>query len=235
MKKFILSIFILSSNLLLSQELKLDNNFTGIISTNNKTSFGLNFVGNNSFDYKRLSIDLGTTYTVRYNELLSENEFIQRTNLGYERENWDLFTTYQYNYSLLRKINSDNWLGIGGGIKKKFNSGKVSLSYAILYQSSDYFDIEDDYIWRHSIRGRIKLDRKFWSISSEYFYQPNITDFNDYIIYGTTKLSLFTNKPVNFIIQDVMNLRTTSEVKLIHNLTLGIGWKYNKKFEKKTK
>jgi hypothetical protein len=218
----------LLNNTLSQKEIKLDNNLTGIFSTNTNTTFGINYVGNNSIDLNKFSIDVGTTYMTRYNPIVVENEFVQRTNFGYEREKWDLFTTHQYNYSLLRKITSDNWLGIGGGIKNKYDWGKISISYAILYQSSNYFILPDDYIWRHSLRCRIRIDKKFWSISSEYFYQPNFNDFNDYIIFGTTKLSLFTNKQVNFIIQDVINLRTTSELKLIHNLTLGIGWKYSK-------
>jgi hypothetical protein len=227
---FLLSMLI--NNTFSQKEIKLDNNLTGIVSTNSTTSLGINYVGNNSIDLNKLSFDLGTTYTTRYNNSIIENEFIQRANVGYEKEKWDLFTTYQYNYSLLRKINSDNWIGIGGGIKKKSSWGKLSLSYAILYQNSNYFILPDDYIWRHSVRGRIRVDKKSWSISSEYFYQPNITNFNDYIIFGTTKISLFTNKPVSFIIQDMMNLRTTSDVNLIHNLTFGIGWKYSKKLGK---
>jgi hypothetical protein len=229
MKKIvtILNIFIFT-NLLSQSEIKLDNNLTGIISSNTVTTFGLNYVGNNSLDLKKLSIDLGTSYVIRYNKNLIENEFIQRTNFGYEKENWDLFITHQYNYSLIRKITSDNWLGLGGGIKKRFESGKISISYAILYQNSDYFTLPNENLWRHSLRGRIKFDKKVYSISSEYFYQPNVSDFNDCIIYGTTKLSLFTNKKINFIIQDVLNYRSSSQVKLIHNLTLGIGWKFNK-------
>ena len=58
------------------------------------------------------------------------------------KEHWDLFTTYQFNYSLLREITADNWLGIGGGVKEKFNWGKASLSYAMLYQNTNYFYLD---------------------------------------------------------------------------------------------
>jgi hypothetical protein len=232
MKKPLLLFFIILSNISFCQKVfTFDNNLTGIISTNTSTTTGLNYVGNNSFDINKISIDLGTTYITKFNKNLIENEFVQRSNIGYEKEKWDLFTTHQYNYSLLRKITSDNWLGIGGGVKKKYNWGKISISYAILYQSSNYFINDSEYLWRHSLRGRVKVEKKNWSLSSEYFIQPNVQDFKDCIIYGSSKLSLFTNKSVNFVIQDVINWRNTSDVKLIHNLTIGIGWKFSKKLE----
>ncbi len=232
-KSLLLFLTILLSKISFSQkQFTFDNNLTGVISTNTTTTTGLNYVGNNSIDINKISIDLGTTYITRFNKNLIENEFVQRSNIGYEKENWDLFTTHQYNYSLLRKISSDNWLGVGGGIKKKYSWGKLSVSYAILYQNSNYFVKDGEFLWRHSLRGRVKIEKKFWSLNSEYFFQPNVQNFGDCIIYGSSKLSLFTNKSVNFIVQDVVNWRNTSDVKLIHNLTIGIGWKFSKKLEK---
>jgi hypothetical protein len=224
---------ILSYNLFSQTELKLDNNFTGILSTNTTTTFGFNYVGNNSLDIKKLSLDFSTNYAMRFSPILKENEFIQRANIGYEREKWDAFVTYQYNYSLIRKIEADNWLGIGGGVKFKYSWGKLSFSYATIYQNSNYLNMDNQSLFRHSLRARIKLDKKNISFSSEYFIQPSYNRFDDIIIYGTSKLSLFTNKPFNFIIQDVINYRSTSDVKLIHNLSLGVGYKFNKVIKKK--
>jgi hypothetical protein len=72
-------------------------------------------------------------------------------------------------------------------------------------------------------------------LTSEYFYQPNIINPNDLIIYGNSKLTLFNNKPINLVIRDFINYRSRSEVKLIHNLTLGIGYKFNENFKKDKK
>jgi hypothetical protein len=157
------------------------------------------------------------------------NELIQKANFGYNKEHWDLFTTYQYNYSLVRNIQADNWLGIGGGVKEKFNWGKASLSYAFLYQNTDYMVNPTTNKLRHSIRAKIKIEKKKFGITTEYYYQPNIKDFNDCIIYGTTKLILFPTKPFNFIIQDQMNFRSTSDVQMMNNLTFGISYKFTKK------
>ena len=229
----LLIFLLISFNLLSQTEIKLDNNFTGILSTNKTTTFGFNYVGNNSIDFKKISYDFSTNYSTRFSPNLKENEFNQRQNIGYEKEKWDLFITHQYNYSLIRQINSDNWLGVGGGLKFKYNWGKISLSYATIYQSSNYFVNESEYLFRHPLRTKIKYEKKNISFYSEYFFQPNVSNFDDIIIYGNSKISLLLNKSLSFIIQDVVNWRSTSDVKLIHNLSLGIGYKFNKVIKKK--
>jgi hypothetical protein len=60
-----------------------------------------------------------------------------------------------------------------------------------------------------------------------------MTDFSDLIIFGNSKISLFTSKPFTFIIQDVVNYRSSSTVRLIHNLSLGVGYKFSKSIKKK--
>lgn len=223
---------ILSFNLLGQVQLKLDNNFTGILSTNNVTTFGFNYVGNNSLSIKKVSLDFSTNYAMRFAPALKENEFIQRQNIGYGKDKWDAFITHQYNYSLIRQIESDNWLGIGGGVKFPFSWGKLSFSYATIYQNSNYLNLDSKTLFRHSLRTKIKLEKKNISFSSEYFFQPSMTDFNDVIIYGNSKISLFTSKPFTFIIQDIVNYRSSSNVRLIHNLSLGVGYKFNKVIKK---
>lgn len=229
----LLLFILISFNLLSQTEIKLDNNFTGILSTNKTTTFGFNYVGNNSIDFKRISYDFSTNYSTRFSPTLKENEFNQRQNVGYEKEKWDLFITHQYNYSLIRQIISDNWLGVGGGLKFKYDWGKISLSYATIYQSSNYFVNDSEYLFRHSLRTKLKIEKKNISFYSEYFFQPNVSNFDDIIIYGNSKVNFLINKSLSFIIQDVVNWRSTSDVKLIHNLSLGVGYKFNKVINKK--
>ncbi len=225
---FILNILIFS-NLLAQKELTLDNSLTGIYNTSKTSQFGVNFIGNNSLDLnKKISLDLVTNYQSRFSPKIIDNELIQRVNLGYSKEYYDVFTTYQFNYSLVRGIQSNNWIGVGGGLKKKFNFGKISLSYAILYDNTYYMDSEITQTVRHSIRPKIKLENKFFSVSSEYFYQPSIIDKSDYIIYGNTKLLILPQNKVNFVIQDVLNYRSISDVKTIHALTFGLNYKFTK-------
>lgn len=228
----LLIFLLISFNLLSQTEIKLDNNFTGILSTNKTTTFGFNYVGNNSIDFKKVSYDFSTNYSTRFSPTIKENEFNQRQNVGYEKEKWDLFITHQYNYSLIRQITSDNWLGVGGGLKFKYNWGKISLSYATIYQSSNYFINDSEYLFRHSLRTKLKIEKKNISFYSEYFFQPNVSNFDDIIIYGNSKVNFIINKSLSFIIQDVVNWRSTSDVKLIHNLSLGVGYKFNKVIKK---
>jgi hypothetical protein len=227
--RLLFAILLFSFNIFSQTEIKLDNNLTGILSSNNVTTFGFNYAGNNSIDFKKISYDFSTNYATRFSPSLKENEFIQRQNFGYEKEKWDLFLTHQFNYSLIRKISSDNWIGIGGGLKFKYKWGKLSFSYATIYQNSQYFIESRESILRHSFRTKIKIEKKNFSFSSEYFFQPNLINYEDLIIYGTSRISLFTGKSVSFIIQDVINYRSTSDIKTIHNLSLGIGYKFNKK------
>lgn len=236
MKKIhLLFLFLISFTVHSQKELSLDNNLTGMYSeTKNGPQFGLNFIGNNSIDINKFALDLGTNYQLGYlQKSLSQNEFIQRANFAYNHEYWDVFTTYQYNHSLIREIKSDNWIGIGGGVKKKFNWGKLSLSYATLYQSTNYLDIESTGNLRHSLRAKVKIEKTKLALSMEYYYQPTMSNFSDYIVYGTTKITINPKKPVSFIIQDVLNYRTDSQIKLLHNINFGISYKFVKKIEKK--
>jgi hypothetical protein len=215
-------------------EISLDNSLSGSLNQGKSGNIiGVNFTGTNSFDFsKHIALDLGTNYNTQYTPELSQNELIQKVNFGYNKEHWDLFTTYQYNYSLVRGIQSDNCLGIGGGVKEKFSWGKASLSYAFLYQNTDYMVDPNTNKLRHSIRAKLKIEKKLFSLSTEYYYQPNIEDAKDYIVYGTTKLTLLTGKPINFIIQDQMNFRSISDVQMMNNLTFGIAYKFTKKIVK---
>ena len=235
LNKILLVLFLLIPILSISQtEINLDNNLTGLYSQNKSgNQFGLNFIGTNSFQKNKISLDLSTNYSIRVNPVLSENEFIQRANLGYNKDYFDLFTTYQYNYSFTRSIISDNWLGIGGGIKKKFDWGKASLSYAFIYENLDYLNSPTDRILRHSIRLKLKVEKKIIGFSTEYYYQPSIVNSKDYIVFGTSKISLFPNKQFSLIFQDVINYRSISDVKMIHNLSIGCSYKFSKKIEKK--
>ena len=170
MKKIILGVSLLISSIIcnaqVTKEISLDNSLTGMSSqSKDGNQVNINFTGNNSFDYgKNLALDLGTNYQVGYSPELSQNEFIQKANLAYNKEHWDLFTTYQFNYSLLREINSDNWFGVGGGVKEQYKWGKASLSYAFIYQNTDFMNLDNKVTLRHSIRGKIKFEKKLFSI-----------------------------------------------------------------------
>jgi hypothetical protein len=235
MKHLIITLLIfVSGNIWSQRQLSLDNNLTGLYSENkNGTQFGLNYVGNNSLDFnKNLSLDFVTNYALRFNPKMNENEFIQRLVFDYHKKNWDVFTTYQYNYSLIREISADNWVGAGAGVKHQFTGGKVSVSYATLIQNQHFFIDSTNLTLRHSFRARIKWEKKLFGFSTEYFYQPSFTDFSDFLVLGTTKLTILPKNSFSLVIQDVLNFRSVSSVKTIHNLTIGFSYKFSKEWSK---
>ena len=220
-------------NLVFSQEIKTDNSLTGIVSNSISSQLGLTYVGENSFIKNKWDITSVTNYTLTFSPNISENELLQRVSFDVRENKWSYFTNYQYNYSYVRKIQSDNFLGIGTGFKKEFTYIKSSISYAILFHQSNYFNGEDENIFRHSLRLKFSLEKKNWEIISEYYYQPNVTNIRDNIIYGTTKISFFPNNKLNFTIGDIFNWRSQSDVKIIHNLTIGVGYKFQKSIKTK--
>ena len=232
-KSSLLFFAILCFNLVFSQEIKTDNSLTGIVSNSISSQLGLTYVGENSFIKNKWDITSVTNYTLTFSPNISENELLQRVSFDVRENKWSYFTNYQYNYSYVRKIQSDNFLGIGAGFKKEFTYIKSSISYAILFHQSNYFNGEDVNIFRHSLRLKFSLEKKNWEIISEYYYQPNVTNIRDNIIYGTTKISFFSKNKLNFTIGDIFNWRSQSDVKIIHNLTIGVGYKFQKSIKTK--
>jgi len=220
---------ILCFNLVFSQEIKTDNSLTGIVSNSISSQLGLTYVGENSFIKKNWDITSVTNYALTFSPNISENELTQRLSYNLKLGNWSNFTSYQFNYSYVRKIDSDNLFGIGTGIKKDYNCIKSSISYAILFQNTNYSLQTSEYLLRHSIRIKFIIEKDNFELISEYYYQPDILNFNNTIIYGTTKINFLPKNKINFTISDILNYRSQSNVKLIHNLTIGVGYKLQKK------
>jgi hypothetical protein len=212
-----------------SQEIKTDNSLTGIVSNSISSQLGLTYVGENSFIKNKWDITSVTNYALTFSPNISENELTQRLSYNLKLGNWSNFASYQFNYSYVRKIDSDNLFGIGTGIKKDYNWIKSSISYAILFQNTNYSLQTSEYLLRHSIRIKFIIEKDNFELISEYYYQPDILNFNNTIIYGTTKINFLPKNKINFTISDILNYRSQSNVKLIHNLTIGVGYKLQKK------
>jgi hypothetical protein len=228
-KSSLLFFAILCFNLVFSQEIKTDNSLTGIVSNSISSQLGLTYVGENSFIKNKWDITSVTNYALTFSPNISENELTQRLSYNLKLGNWSNFISYQFNYSYVRKIDSDNLFGIGTGIKKDYNWIKSSISYAILFQNTNYSLQTSEYLLRHSIRIKFIIEKDNFELISEYYYQPDILNFNNTIIYGTTKINFLPKNKINFTISDILNYRSQSNVKLIHNLTIGVGYKLQKK------
>lgn len=195
------------------------NTISGNYSYNNNSPiFNINYSGENSLSNRNLKFSTSTVYSVQYNIKNIANELQQKTNVTWK----NIFLLHVFNHSLIRKIDTDNSIGLGFGKWWKYSS----ISYALLFQNTNYStDIESN-IFRHSIRLKLKYDMKRFGINYEYYYQPNIKSIGDNIIYGNIKLSVFINKKISVTLTDIINYRSISSVKLIHNLILGIGFNF---------
>lgn len=203
----------------------LENSLTIVyMKNNNINTYSSSFNGNNTITYKNSNINFNTNYSTTFSNILSSNEFLNKINISH----YNIFTSYIFNYSLSRNIKSDNSFGIGYGIKYKYKFISGGLSYALMYENTNYNNLPTTEIFRHSIRCKLKIERKLLNISNEYYYQPNIKNSKDYLIYGNTKIILLPKNKFNFTIQDVLNFRSISTVKTIHNITFGINYNFQK-------
>lgn len=229
MKKILL-LLILIPNLILSQKISLDNSITGIYSKSDKTQFNFALNGNNSYTLKKFKLESNTNFQNSFSPKLTSNEFMERLNLSHKVMKIDAFTTYQFGYSLTRQIKSNNLIGLGLVLinKSKDSTYNFSLSYATLYQSSLNFKDSLNQNFRHSIRLKYKYTNNHYIFSTEYFYQPNFKTFNDYLIFGNTKLTIPLKHWVGLTIQDNLNYNPLSNVALLHNITIGIQINYQK-------
>lgn len=192
------------------------NSLTGIYSRTSSVQYTLTYLGDNTITMKTISLNSVTNYSLVYGDKLVGNEFQQRTNIG---DN-NFFINHIYNNSLVRGIVNENSFGVG--YIYRFNN--FSLSYGSLYQSTDNRLTPDKEIYRHSFRVKVKYRVGYIGMMGEYYYQPNMIDMGDVIIYGNMRITLFQGKLINLTITDNLNYRSLSDVKLIHNFLFGIGF-----------
>jgi hypothetical protein len=229
MKKILL-LLILIPNLILSQKISLDNSITGIYSKSNNVQFNFAFNGNNSYTLNKFKLESNTNFQSSFSPKLTSNELMERLNLSHKVMKIDGFMTYQFGYSLTRQVKSNNLIGLGLVIinKTKDSTYNFSLSYATLYQNSVNFKDSLNQNFRHSVRLKYKYTNNHYTFSSEYFYQPSFKEFNDYLVFGNTKLTIPLRHWVGLTIQDNLNYNPQSNVPLLHNITVGIQINYQK-------
>lgn len=203
----------------------LDNSISSLYNTQSNTGqVSFNYSGNNTFSYNKFQFNTTTSYQLVTAKSITSNELLEKTNISRKL----LFLSHIYNYSLSRKIISDNSVGLGYSKKWNINNLTFGLSYAILYQRTDYSNKQDILITRHSARVKVKYLNKNIQFLTEIYFQPNIKSYYDKIIYGSTKLTFKPKSKLNITFQDAINYRSLSSVKLIHNLTVGLSYQFDK-------
>lgn len=229
MKCILLAIFILLNFTIYSQDtLDIDsllinsgNNISGLYNYNNNSPiFNIAYSGENGVSNKYVIFNTNTVYSLQYNVKIISNEWQQKTNVNWK----DIFLLHVFNHSLVRHIDTDNSIGLGTG--KWWEIG--SISYAMIFQNTNYTSNVNTNTFRHSFRVKLKYNRKSIGVNCEYYYQPNLHSLKDNIIYGNIKLNLFNNRKINLTITDIVNYRSLSSIKLIHNLTLGVNFNFKR-------
>jgi hypothetical protein len=184
------------------------------------------FITNNQFEWKYWTILNNLNYTLLYNPKLTQNELAEKFSFSYSRGRHSAFSIYQYNHSLVRNINENHLIGVGYGIRDSIFRCKINLSYALLSENISYISNSSQHNIRNSFRIKISRETKKIGFSSEYYYQPNVRNRNDFTLYGTTKLSFKIKESLALSISDVYNYFNTSTTPVIHNFTVGISYNY---------
>jgi hypothetical protein len=204
-----------------------DNSLTGVLAQAKTDNVNITYVGNNTINLKNFDINSILNYSIGFSPNINQNEFSHKLNLSHEYKNVFSFVNNQYDYSLLRTMQNDNWLGLGFGYKKRFTNTKISLSYGVIYQNTRFFNDSVKQNIRHSVRFKFNYTKNRFGFYCEYYYQPSMVT-NNVVITGNTKVTLKSSKHLSFMIQDVINYSSTSKVVMIHNLTIGLGYLFNK-------
>ena len=227
MKKIIVSLALaLASFSALAQKdtvrYSLDNNINGSFVKYSDKSFmaSAGVLGDNSLSYKKFKLSSSTNYVMSFRDTVTSSELLEKLNIGFG----DFFFSDVYSKSMARSIRNDNSFGLGYGKKKEFGKASIAMSYAVLYQSTYYMDGSMKSLARNSIRARGKYEGDKIGFSAEIYYQPSFASMTDYIVYGSARLVFFPKNRVNFIVQDVLNYISTSEVRMLHNLNFGVGF-----------
>lgn len=191
------------------------------VSNTKQINFTLNC--DNSFKRKSSTLSNLTNYSVSWVDKKVAEEISIKTNLTHGK--W--FGLHIFTHSLTRKINYDNSIGVGY-IHWWEN---ISISYGIIYAQTIFTSTPTLNVFRHSIRAKATYK---W-LAVEYYIQPNVTNINDVIVTGYTKVNLFSGKKIGLSVVDVVNLRSTSTTKLIHTTSLTVNFTIKSKLYEKSK
>ena len=177
----------------------------------------------NHAEYKKFELDINPLYNVAYTGgKMTANEFINKTNVAFKHNSYSFYYLNQYDASFIRRIDWDEWNGLGAG-KKFILSDKITIwtSYCFEQQLRKYIGSDMETIYRNSFRLKSALNYTSFTVALEYYYQPAI-NMDDVNIFGTSKVTILPNRPVSFVIQNTYNYMSADPVKVIQNTTFGV-------------
>ena len=214
---FILLLFSLINISILSQNLK--NNFSIGFNYNNNKLKTYSGVLNTTTNYQKkwLVIDNVLNENISFTNKINQNELSNKLSIGISKNRHSGFINYQTNYSLTRNLNLDHLIGLGFGQRDSIYEVKLNYSYAILWQTITNQNINKI---RNSFRLKISQKKLNYNWNIEYYYQPDLINYKDYIIYGTTKFT-YKVKKLGLSVINIVNYNSFLQIKIINTVNAG--------------
>jgi len=172
-----------------------------------------NFVnGKSDSEMYKTSIDVELDYS-KTQTYISSSYFKQRTNNEDIKNRFEVKLKEDFKYSdklspfISEYYKQDQAEGLkydnkfGAGLKYyliKRDSFRYLISYASLYQSLKYELSESEIEYRHSFRSKLKLKYSKFNLTGLIFYQPKMSESNDYITNSKIELDFKINKIMLF-------------------------------------
>jgi hypothetical protein len=216
MKRLVV-LFCLLTSFTLSQNLK--NDFSVGFNYSQNKSKTYNGVINTTTNYQKdwLVINNILNQNISFTDKITQNEISNKLSIGLSKNKHSGFLNYQTNYSLTRNLNLDHLVGFGYGQRDSLFNLKINYSYAILYQNTTNKDITKI---RNSFRLKLTQKTPNFNINIEYYFQPDFFNYNDYFIYGTSRIT-YKVKRIGLSIISIVNYNSLSNIRLINTLNFG--------------
>ena len=188
------------------------------------TKKGIDLASKNTWD--NLSVGARFRYADQ-NDEISENQGY--LHLGYDprlTDHWSLWFFDRLGYDRKREITGENFLGVGPKYRVVHNDKwKISLSAGPLLHNIRYENDETDDLIRLSFRPKVAWQiRDYLSFEFVAFYQPDIADFDDYIVMGEASLKYSLDKwpALAFKLKVEDTYRSVSQIREKNDLTTGL-------------
>lgn len=215
--KRLVFLFCLLTSFTLSQNLK--NDFSVGFNYSQNKSKTYNGVINTTTNYQKdwLVINNILNQNISFTDKITQNEISNKLSIGLSKNKHSGFLNYQTNYSLTRNLNLDHLIGFGYGQRDSIFNLKINYSYAILYQNTTNKDITKI---RNSFRLKLTQKTPNFNVNIEYYFQPDFFNYNDYFIYGTSRIT-YKMKRIGLSIISIVNYNSLSSIRLINTLNFG--------------
>jgi hypothetical protein len=226
MKNILSSLFLILTYSLSAQNDTIQTSYkvdlTGVLNqVNGSTRTTLNFNALNTVKWKKFESSVSTDYQLVSNDSTNAvNDFTVRLQPKIVDEKYSIFSFGQLSSLESKRITQRFEGGLGGGVTvyKKDKLLQINLSYATLYYNNNFQDLTNRNGFRHSPRIQIygKNEKSKLSYSTEMFYQPAFSNFNDYILRTKSSVGFDLNKKFtitllyntwfeSYFIQDAIN------------------------------